>query len=84
MPADDGFWFDDQQDVGRAGPDAAKRGPKQSIARIQGWPRSLALQYGDLLAKSQDLKRNIIPAAKENSERGKESEDELEHGVTQP
>jgi hypothetical protein len=69
MPADDGFWFDDQQAVGPAGPDAAKRGPKQPIARIQGWPRSLALQYGDLLAKSQDLKRNIIPAAKENSER---------------
>ena len=69
MPADDGFWFDDQQDIGPAGPDAAERGPKQSIARIQGRPRSLALQYGDLLPERQDLKRNITPTAKENSER---------------
>ena len=69
MPADDGFWFDDQQDIGPAGPDAAERGPKQSIARTHGRPRSLALQYGDLLPERQDLKRNITPTAKENPER---------------
>jgi hypothetical protein len=66
--SDDGFRLDDEEDIGPARPEAAKRGPKQSVARIQGRPWSLALQYGDLLSKSEDLQGDITVRTEENEE----------------
>jgi hypothetical protein len=85
MPADDGFWFDDHEDIGPVGPDAAERGPKPSVARIQGRPRSLALQYCDLLAKSEDLQgdiSDITAGTKEDEECIQYGNYDLDHEFT--
>ena len=82
MPADDGFWLDDQEDVGPAGPDAAERSPKQSVARIQGRPGSLALQYGDLLPKSEDLQSDVTMGTKEDEECIQHGDYDLDHEFT--
>jgi hypothetical protein len=52
--------------------------------RVQDGPRPPAFKHCDLLSEGQDLKGGITPTAKENSERGKESEDGLEHELAQP
>jgi hypothetical protein len=62
------FGFDNQQDIGPAGPEAAQRGPKQAVTRVQERTRSLAFENGDLLPKGEDLQGSIDPCAEENSE----------------
>src|ERR1700719_4603749 len=37
MPADDGLWLDNEEDIGPSGPDAAQGGPKQPVVSMQGW-----------------------------------------------
>jgi hypothetical protein len=56
MPADHSLGFDNEEDIGPAGPEAAERGPEEAVARIQGRPRSLAFEHGDLLAQREDLR----------------------------
>ena len=68
MPADDGLRLDNQEDLGPAGPEAAEGGPEEAVARIQGRPRSLAFEHGDLLAQSEDLQRGIASCTEENTE----------------
>ena len=55
MPADHSVRFDNEEDIGPAGPEAAEGGPEETVARIQGRPRSLAFEYGELLPQSEDL-----------------------------
>ena len=73
MPADDGLWFHDEQDVGPAGPDAAQGGPEELIQPIQTGTGPLPLEYGDLLPKSEDLNCSVMPTAEEDSHSGQES-----------
>ena len=54
VPCDDGFWPDNQQDIGPARPKAAER-REQPVRGVEGWPRSLALEDGELLAESQEF-----------------------------
>jgi hypothetical protein len=82
MPADDGLWLDNEEHIGPAGPEAAQDGPKQPVARVQGWPRSFALEHRDLLPKSKDFQGCIASCTEENSERKQESEEELNHELT--
>ena len=49
MPADHSLRFDNEEDIGPAGPEAAEGGPEEAVARIQGRPRSLAFEHGELL-----------------------------------
>ena len=48
---DDGLRFDNQEDIGPAEP-KAERSPEQPVTGVQGWPRSLAFEDGELLAES--------------------------------
>ena len=82
MPSDYSFGFDNQQDIGPAGPKAAQRGPKQPVTRVQGRTRSLAFENGDLLAKGEDLQGSIAPCAEENSEGKQDRERKLDHELT--
>jgi hypothetical protein len=68
MPANDGARFDNQQDIGPAGPDAAEVGPEEAVTSVQGWPRSLAFEHGELLAESEDLQGGIASGTEENAE----------------
>src|SRR6516164_3052535 len=55
VPCDDGVRFDNEENIGPARPEAAEGGPKQPVASVQGRPRSLAFEHGDLLPQSEDL-----------------------------
>jgi len=81
MPADHGLGFDDEEDIGLAGPEAAEGGPEEAVAKIQRWPRSLAFEHGDLLAQSEDLQRGIASCTEENTESTQHSEEELDHEI---
>ena len=59
MPADHSLRFYYEEDIGPAGPEAAEGGPEETVARIQGRPRSLAFEHGDLLAQSEDLQGGV-------------------------
>ena len=59
-----------------------RTGPEQPVAGIQGWPRSLALEDGELLAESQDFQGSIGSGAKESAHGGEEREKEWKHELT--
>ena len=82
MPSNDGFWFDNQEDIGPAGPKATDGGPKDPVASVQRRPWSLTFEYGDLLAESEDFQRGIGSCPEENTESNDDSEQELEHELT--
>ena len=65
MPADHSLGFDNEEDLGPAGPEAAESHPEPPVASVQGRPRSLAFEHGDLLAQSEDLQGGV---ASENVE----------------
>ena len=64
MPAHDGLRFD----LGPAGPEAAEGGPEGAVARIQGWPPSVAFEHGNLLSQSEDLQGCVALRTEENAE----------------
>jgi hypothetical protein len=55
VPCDDGFGFDDEEDIGPAGPEATEDAPKEPVASVEGRPRALAFEHGDLLAEGKDF-----------------------------
>jgi hypothetical protein len=79
VPADDGFWFDNYQDLGPPGPDAPEKSPEQPVQRIQPRTRPFPFENGHLLPQSEDLQGSIMPTADESSDSGHKSEDEFEH-----
>ena len=68
VPCDHGVWFDNKQSIGPARPQAAEGGPKQPVDRVQGWPRSLAFEHGELLPQSEDFQGGIASGTEENAE----------------
>ena len=82
MPSDDGFRFDDEQDIGPTRPKATECGPKQAVASFLRRPGSLAFEHGELLAESEDLKRGIGPCPEESPEGNQDGEQELKHELT--
>jgi hypothetical protein len=82
MPADHGLGFDDEEDIGLAGPEAAEGGPEEAVARIQRRSRSLAFEHGDLLAQSEHLQGCVNSRTEENTECAQHSEKQLDHELT--
>jgi hypothetical protein len=56
MPGDNGFRFDDDQDVAPCRPEAAEQDPKYSILDSQPRVRLFSLEYAQLLTEGKDLK----------------------------
>src|SRR5215471_3692130 len=81
-PADDGLPFHNEEDISPAGPDATEGGPEEADARIQGRPRSLAFEHGDLLAQSEDLQGCVASRTEENAENTQHSEEQIDHELT--
>jgi hypothetical protein len=81
MPADHSLGFDNEENIGPAGPEAAQGGP-EAVARIQGRPRSLTFEHGDLLAQTQDLQGCIASRAEENAESSQHSEEQMDRELT--
>ena len=82
VPTDHGIGFHQDQDVGPAGPTLAECRPEESVPGIQFWPRPLPFKHGDLLAEGKDFEGGIASTAKEDSDGGKDREDDFEHGST--
>jgi len=84
VPSDDSFWLDNQEDIGPTGPKAAEGGPEEAVARIQGRPRSLAFEHGDLLSQSEDLQGCVASRTEENAESTPHSEEQMDHELMVP
>jgi hypothetical protein len=82
MPADDGLWFHDDEDVGPAGPDTAKGGPEEPVDRVQGRLRSLALEHCDLVSQGKYLQGGVATRTEEDSDCDQERKDEFGHELT--
>jgi hypothetical protein len=79
VPTDYSLGLHQDQNFSPPGPQAAQGRPEESVPRIQPRARTLPLEDGHLLTQRQDFQGRIVPTAEENSNRGKKSEDELEH-----
>ena len=82
MPADDGLGLHDDQDVGPARPEAAEGGPEEPVEGVQGRPRPLTFEHGDLLSQGEDFEGRVASTAEEDTDHGEDGEDEFRHGVT--
>lgn len=79
MPADDGFRFDDEADIGPRRPKAPKGGPEQPVEKPQSRTRPLALEDGNLLAEGKDFQGHITASAEEDAASGQQREEKFEH-----
>ncbi|MGH9630325.1 MAG: hypothetical protein ACRD7E_18580 [Bryobacteraceae bacterium] len=79
MPGDDGLGLDDDEHVGPARPQPAKRNPEHPIETLQSGPRLLPFEYGELLSKSGRFQRKMMPGHKESAEVGDHREHERNH-----
>jgi hypothetical protein len=79
VPADHGVGFHQDQDIRPAGPTLAECRPEQSVPAVQFWSRPFPFQHCDLLSEGEDFEGSIASTAKEDSDRHKEREDDLEH-----
>jgi hypothetical protein len=82
VPADDGVGFHDDEDLAPAEPQDPKCRPEESIPRVQCWPRPFAFEDRDLLAEGEDLKGRVPSTAEEDTDHGREREDEFGHEIT--
>ena len=82
VPSDDGLGFDDNEDVCPARPKVLQRGPEQPVKGGQRWPRSFALEHGDLLSEGKNFEGSITSTPEEDADGGQDCEDEFGHELT--
>ena len=80
MPGDNGFWFDNDQDVVRCRPKAAEQNPKYSILDSQSRVRLFSLEYAQLLTEGKDLEAEVVAATEKSAEAGEEADEKWNHG----
>ena len=80
MPGDNGFRFDDHQDVAPSGPKAAEQNPQYSILGSQPRVRLLSPEYAQLLTEGKDLEAEVVAGTEENAEAGDEPDERWNHG----
>ncbi len=73
MPGDNGFWFDDNQDVAPRRPKPPDQNPKHPILDSQPAARTFSLEYAQLLAKGEDLQTQTVTAIDEDAEECEEA-----------
>ena len=73
MPADNGFWFNNNKGIAPSRPKSVKQNPKNSIHHSHARPRSFPLEHAQLLAKGNDLKAEVVTGTEEGAEKSKES-----------
>jgi hypothetical protein len=80
MPGDNGFRFDDDQDVAPCRPKAAEQNPKDSILGSQPGASSFSFEYAQLLTEGKDLEAEIAAGTEESAEAGEEADEKWNHG----
>ena len=81
MPGDNGFRFDDDQDVAPCRPEAAEQDPKYSILDSQPRVRLFSLEYAQLLTQSKDLEAEVVAGTKRSAEAGERADEKWNHGT---
>jgi hypothetical protein len=79
MPGDNGFRFDDDQDVAPCRPEAAEQDPKYSILDSQPRVRLFSLEYAQLLTEGKDLEAEVVARTEECAEAGEEADKKWNH-----
>ena len=65
MPGDNGFWFNDDQDVAPCRPKTAEQNPKYPILDSQPRARMFSLEYAQLLTEGKDLEAEAVAGTEE-------------------
>ena len=81
MPGDNGFRFDNNQDVTPCRPEAAEQDPKYSILDSQSRVRLFSLEYAQLLTEGKDLKAEVVARTEECAEAGEKTVEKCNHGT---
>src|SRR5215510_11700946 len=79
MPADDGFGFDNLEDIHPAGPATRQGSPEEPVQGVERRPRSLALQHCQLLPQGEDFERDVGAILEEDPHSAEDGEDEFGH-----
>jgi hypothetical protein len=79
MPSDNGFRFDDDQDVAPSWPKPAGQNPKYSILDSQPRVRLFLLEYAQLLMEGKDLEAQVVAGTEESAEAGEEADEKWNH-----
>ena len=80
MPGDNGFWFDNDQDVAPSMPKTAEQIPKYSILGSQPRARNFSFEHGQLLTEGKDLETEVAAGTEESAEAGEEANEKWNHG----
>jgi hypothetical protein len=79
MPGDNGFWFNDDQDVAPRRPKPAEQNPKYPILHSKPGARLFSLEYTQLLTEGKDLEAEVVAGTEECAEAGEESKGKWNH-----
>ena len=79
MPCDNGFRFDNDQDVAPCRPEAAEQDPKYSILDSQSRVRLFSLEYAQLLTEGKDLEAEVVARTEECAKAGDEGDKKWNH-----
>jgi hypothetical protein len=82
VPADYRFWFHDDANIAPAVPEMPKRRPEESVQGMERWTRPFPFENRGLLAKREDLKSHVGPAAEEDTNHGEDGENAMSHEIT--
>jgi hypothetical protein len=81
MPSDNGFRFNDNQDLAPQRPKPAEKNPKHSIRHAQSGARVLSLEDAQLLAQRKDLKTEVVTGTEKCAEICEEAREKSNHSA---
>ena len=81
MPGDNGFRFDDNQDVSPCRPKTAEQNPKYPILDSEPRARMFSLEYAQLLTEGKDLEPEVVAGTEEGAETGEQADEKCNHGL---
>jgi hypothetical protein len=84
MPGDNGFWFNDDQDVAPRRPKTAEQNPKHSILDSEPRVRLFSFEYAQLLTEGKDLEAEVVAGTEERAEAGEQADEKWNRGTCLP
>jgi hypothetical protein len=76
VPADYGFWRDEDEGLPPSRPDSASDYPKQLIEEAEAHARMSTLEHDELLTQREIFEKKTSPRAKEANQRSEAEPDE--------
>ena len=79
MPADNRFWFDENQNIAPCWSNPAEQNPKHSILDSELRARLFSLEYPQLLTQGKDLQAKAATGTEEGVEEGENADEKGNH-----